>query len=57
MLGLATDPELLARLTGYRKLRVRDLSPETGFHVRAHVEYWEHAAVAQQLVALARLGD
>jgi hypothetical protein len=57
LLGSATDPSLLARIRGYKKLRLTDLSPETGFHIRAHVEYWGHAAVAQQLVALARLKD
>lgn len=57
LLGTATDPSRLATLRGYRKLRLSDLSPETGFHIRAHVEYWGHATVAQHLVALARLRD
>jgi hypothetical protein len=57
LLGTATDPSRLATLRGYKKLRITDLSPETGFHIRAHVEYWGHPAVAQHLVALARLKD
>ncbi len=57
LLGTPTDPSRLATLRGYRKLRLTDLSPETGFHIRAHVEYWGHATVAQHLIALARLKD
>lgn len=57
LFGTAAHPSLLARLRGYRKLRITDLSPDTGFHIRAHTEYWGHETVAQHLVALARLKD
>ena len=57
LLGTATDPSLLAQLRGYRKLRITDLSPDSGFHIRSHTEYWGHPTVAQHLVALARLKD
>jgi hypothetical protein len=57
LFGVATDPSRLAQLRGYRKLRITDLSPDTGFHIRAHTEYWGHPTVAQHLIALARLKD
>jgi len=57
LLGIASDPSLLAQLRGYRKLRLTDLSPDSGFHIRSHTEYWGHPTVAQHLVALARLKD
>jgi hypothetical protein len=57
LFGLASDPSLLANIRGYRLLRLTDLSPDSGFHVRAHSEYWGHETVAQHVVALARLKD
>jgi len=57
LFGMASDPSLLARMRGYRMLRLTDLSPDSGFHIRAHTEYWGHPTVAQHIVALARLKD
>jgi hypothetical protein len=57
LFGQASDPSLLANMRGYRTLRVTDLSPDSGFHIRAHTEYWGHPTVAQHVVALARLKD
>lgn len=57
LFGLASDPSLLARMRGYRMLRLTDLSPDSGFHIRAHTGYWGHPTVAQHVVALARLQD
>ena len=57
LFGQASDPSLLANMRGYRQLRLTDLSPDSGFHVRAHMEYWGHPTVAQHVVALARLKD
>lgn len=57
LFGLASDPSLLANLRGYRLLRLTDLSPDAGFHIRAQTEYWGHPTVAQHVVALARLKD
>jgi hypothetical protein len=57
LFGLASDPSLLANMRGYRALRITDLSPDSGFHIRAHTEYWGHPTVAQHVVALARLKD
>jgi hypothetical protein len=57
LFGLASDPSLLAKLAGYRTLRLTDLSPDSGFHIRAHTGYWNHPTVAQHVVSLARLKD
>jgi hypothetical protein len=57
LFGLTSDPKMLAKLSGYRMLRLTDLSPDSGFHIRAHTGYWNHPTVAQHVVALARLKD
>jgi hypothetical protein len=57
LFGVATHPDRLAKLRGYRKLRLTDLSPDSGFHIRAHTGYWSHETVAQHVAGLARLKD
>jgi hypothetical protein len=57
ILGIANDPSRLARITGYGKLRLTDLSPNSGFHLQAHTGYWDHPMIAQQLLAMANFKD
>jgi len=55
LFGLHKGLVNLTRFPGYKRLRVHEITPQTGQHLRAHLGYWDHPLVVQALFRLANL--